>query len=401
MHADKGGHAGAPVIVFIIGLGIPLLAAVVPLAPLGMAPGMVALSVFALMACLWRERRLPLPDPLILTGLGLFIAWTGLGLSWTGAMGRALESWAAFLYVFVPGLFFLTALGRLAPDRARQAARWLLPAAVFGAILFTLELIGDQPIQHLASPGKTDLNLERDINRAAVLLALLAGPVSLLMWRLGQRVPAVLALAGALVLTMFSTSELAVAFLLALLLLLALGYWSVRLAAGLVATGIVLGLAFCGQAAQWMTRAGLPQAEWLPASSRHRMMTWNFVAENLDAHPWRGWGLEASRVIPGGEGIFPGTLNWPVLPIHPHSLFLQIRLELGWIGALAAGFLLLVVLRRLTRLDPSIRAMAVALFGASILMQSFAYGAWQAWILCGMLFAGAVLALAGRVRGPS
>lgn len=388
-------------------LGVVILAVLVPLIPLGMAPGMASLSVLCVAACLWRRRRLILPDRALLLALALFLAWTGASLTWTAGGGKAPVGFFSFLYLWLPALFLLVQLDALPEATARRIAPWLLGAALVGTILFAVELLGDQPLQRFAAPPeKSPVDYERDINRAALLLALLTGPVALLLWRLGRRVPASIALALPLLMALDSTSQSAVAALLGLLILLGVGVWSWRVAAGLVTGGVLAGFALCGPIAQAMLSAGLSTADWMPLSFRHRIMTWDFVAGHLGDHPWIGYGLEASRAVPGGDGYFPGTSSpgwpgWPILPVHPHNLFLQVRLELGWVGAAVTAGLLLTILWRLTRLEAGIRPMAIALFGTAIFTQCFAYGAWQGWLICGMLFAGAILTLAGRIRAPS
>lgn len=384
--------------------GAVILAVLMPLVPLGLAPGMAVLSVLCAAAFLWHRRFLPLPDRPLLLALGLFLAWTGISLVWTAGGGKAIKGFVSFLYLWLPALLLLTVLPVVSDGAARRVARWLLPAAALGVGLFAVELLAGQPIQHWAAGSDKELlDYERDLNRAALLLALLAGPVSLLLWRLGWRVLAGLALFLPLLMAVDSSSQSSVAALAGLIILLAVGVLSWRVAAGLVAAGIVAGFSLCGPVAQWMMAAGLSEAAWMPASFRHRIMTWNFVAGHLGDHPWIGWGLEASRAIPGGQAVFPdtGPPGWPVLPIHPHNLFLQVRLELGWVGAVLAALLLLAILRCLTRLDAGIRPMAIALLGACIFTQCFAYGAWQGWLICGMLFGGVLVALAARVRNPS
>lgn len=403
---ETGGFGPAFIYLFCC-LGMLILAVLVPLVPLGMAPGMAVLAVLSTGFLFWRRRRLPVPDRHIVVALGLFLAWSGISLFWTAAGHKGAVSYFSFLYLWLPALLLLSVLDMVPEGTARRIAGLLLMATAVGCALFAIELLADQPIQRfVAPPEKSAVDYERDINRAALLLALLTGPVTLLVWRLGWRLPAAIALILPLLMALDSTSQSAVAALLGLLVLLGIAVVNWRVATGLVAAGILAGFAFCGPIAQWMHAIGLSQATWMPLSFRHRIMTWDFVAGHLGDHPWIGWGLDASRAIPGGDGYFPGTSSpgwpgWRVLPMHPHNLFLQVRLELGWVGAVLATLLLLAILRRLTLLEPGIRPMAIALFGAAIFTQCFAYGAWQGWLICGMLFAGALVTLAGRIRAPS
>lgn len=383
--------------------GTVILAALVPLVPLGLAPGFTGLAVCVLGLALWR-RQLPRPDGGVLAALLLFLAWSGASLAWTLGGGKGAVAWAGFLYMWLPGLCLLSLLPALGPADARRAARWLLAAAAAGLLLFAAEMLLDQPIQHLAAGAdKKPLDFERDLNRATLLLALMAGPCALLCWRLGWRWMAVPAVLVPMALAAVGTSQSALAALLGLLVLLGIAILSWRVAVGLVAAGVLAGISLCGPLAVWMKQAGLADAGGMPFSFRHRILTWDFVAARLGDHPWIGYGLEASRAVPGGDGMFelPVVGRVPVLPVHPHNLFLQTRLELGWVGAVLLALLLLAILRRLTRLDEGIRPMAIALFGTCIFAQCFAYGAWQGWLICGMMFAGLLIALAGRIRVPS
>lgn len=402
MAMAQDGQDPAFTSIFIF-FGVLIMAVFVPLIPLALAPGVTALAVLFTGLSVWR-RHYPRPDRFVVVALGLFLVWSGASLFWTGGGGKGITAWAGFLYIWIPGLCLLSLLPSLSDGAARQIARWLLPAVAVGAVLLAIELLFDQPIQHLfAGSGKEALDFERDLNRASLLLALMAGPVALLLWRLGRRRLASVALALPLLLVADSTSQSSVAALLGLVILLGLAYLSWRVTAGLLAVGIVAGLTLCGPIAIWMKQVGLADADWMPLSFRHRILTWDFVAGRLGDHPWIGYGLEGSRAVPGTGGAFilPVVGPLPILPVHPHNVFQQVRLELGWIGAALVGLLLLAILRRLTRLDPAIRPMALALFGAVIFTQCFAYGAWQSWLICGMLFAGALVTLAGRITAPS
>ena len=85
---------------------------------------------------------------------------------------------------------------------------------------------------------------------------------------------------------------------------------------------------------------------WVPNSTRHRIMIWQFTADRIAERPVLGWGLNGSRSIPGNTGKTEIWLQDPNgirpafpllqdnLPLHPHNFALQIWLETGGIGAL-------------------------------------------------------------------
>ena len=81
----------------------------------------------------------------------------------------------------------------------------------------------------------------------------------------------------------------------------------------------------------------LTAADAIKGSAGHRLLIWSFVGERIAERPLLGWGLDASRAIPGGkEEIRPGLTR---LPLHPHNAALQVWLELGMPGALLAALL--------------------------------------------------------------
>ncbi|WP_249118121.1 O-antigen ligase family protein, partial [Neoroseomonas alkaliterrae] len=97
--------------------------------------------------------------------------------------------------------------------------------------------------------------------------------------------------------------------------------------------------------------------ERLPISALHRMLIWDFTAARIAERPVLGWGMEASRAIPGGRGNPPAEVldrmrvtdparrAWfaephvQILPLHPHNAALQVWLELGAVGAALAAAL--------------------------------------------------------------
>lgn len=147
----------------------------------------------------------------------------------------------------------------------------------------------------------------------------------------------------------------------------------------------------------------------LPNSMYHRLLIWGFVADRIDEKPFLGWGLDASREIPGGEenGIiiinnFEGhrlELEQQLLPLHPHNFALQIHLEAGMIGAILIAALLatilLVAYRPMDRLE---RAGRVAAFAIWVSVSGASYGIWQSWWLSAILLMVGVLAHTPRAE---
>jgi O-antigen ligase len=147
-----------------------------------------------------------------------------------------------------------------------------------------------------------------------------------------------------------------------------------------------------------------PLLRALPASSpQHRILIADFVSERIAERPYLGWGLDTSRAIPGGSAkimetpsraerfdpdlLAPGVRDiGQNLPLHPHSVALQVRLELGGIGAalwlVCVGVLLVRVLR--VR-EPWERAVALGQIAAILAIWSVSFGAWQTWWLAAIV----------------
>lgn len=383
--------------VFLI-IGSLMLGLLAPLAARGAAPGFILLAVLGGGLLVWRDRRLPPPDWSILAPLLVFISYGVLSIKWSLAPYDAGALSLTFIYEFLPAFLLFPAIALISPNASARLAKLLPWAAGLGLLLLAVEVFGDQPVQRfIHGEPPYPLAFVSAVNRSTVLMALMSGPLTLLMWRSGRRLMAAIWLALVTVISAVSESQSAAAAQIALLALMTFAIWSPRATAALIAVGIVAGMLFCAPVAHAMFDAGLADASWMPDSFKHRILSWDFVASQLDMHAWLGWGLDSARAIPGGDGFFAGTANWAKLPLHPHNFFLQVRLELGWIGAALVTWLLLAVLWLLVRLEGQRRVMGLALFGTCIFIQCFAYGAWQTWLLCGMLFAFALIELAMRV----
>src|SRR5205823_3722293 len=139
-------------------------------------------------------------------------------------------------------------------------------------------------------------------------------------------------------------------------------------------------------------------------SAGHRLLIWSFTGDRIAERPVLGWGLDASRAIPGGnDDIRPGQ-KW--LPLHPHDAALQVWLELGAPGAaLFAALLGLLWLRLAVAPWPRLYAAAAGGGLSAALAVAFAgWGIWQEWWLGTLslaLFAMMAMARAAEPRPAS
>ena len=118
-------------------------------------------------------------------------------------------------------------------------------------------------------------------------------------------------------------------------------------------------------------------------------MIWRFAAEKVGERPLLGWGLDASRELPGMHDkvalpVGGGQIaELDVMPLHPHNNAIQIWLELGIVGALIPALLIAYLLRGLARpeLEAGARAMVLATLTSCLVVAFLSYGLWQGWWL--------------------
>jgi O-antigen ligase len=154
---------------------------------------------------------------------------------------------------------------------------------------------------------------------------------------------------------------------------------------------------------------GVPSGGLVP-SAAHRLLIWDFVATRIAERPLLGWGMEASRAVPGRDArpaaetlgrfglVDPAASRWELLPLHPHNGALQLWLELGLPGALlGAAFALLLGAAAARAARP---AVATAALAAGAVTATLSFGAWQEWWVGAELMAAAALAGLPPPRRP-
>jgi O-antigen ligase len=147
------------------------------------------------------------------------------------------------------------------------------------------------------------------------------------------------------------------------------------------------------------------RVERLPPSGLHRLLIWDFALGRAAEKPLTGWGMESARILPGGDarpdplrlGVTdPNLLAWftqpqlRLLPLHPHNGPLQIRLELGWVGAALAALALLML--GLAAARCAVPAAAAGALASGFVTFFASFGVWQNWWLCAAALALAVAA---------
>jgi exopolysaccharide production protein ExoQ len=189
---------------------------------------------------------------------------------------------------------------------------------------------------------------------------------------------------------LFSLSAL-LAMLVALTVF-ALGWWRARPTALLLGGGFALVAAVMpflapDRAAILWLRHALPG---LRGSALHRLVIWRFASDRWYERPLLGWGMDASRAVPGGKTEIADYMNLPpewglvgsTLPLHPHDAVLQWWLELGIVGAVIGTAIVLYAIwtaGATLGLSRAGRAVALAVIATALLPLLLNFGVWQAW----------------------
>jgi O-antigen ligase len=359
----------------------PLLAY---LAPLGFAPLLALTGLLALPGL--RPTRAAAPPLLALTALAL---WAVVSMTWSPvAIGPLrpksygdIETLTGLKLVLQLATYgaAVVALRSLSEPSARRAGVILSWGVVALAAVATIDAVGGAPIYQslhrvTGEPIRPDLAMVK-VSLATYALALLIWPASLILSR-RQAPPIVILLlvAATIVTSKICSSDACLLALaaggLAWLLVRYAGRTGARVLIVLVALPFVL--------APLAVMVGVETGvvAWLhklvPASWDARLNIWTFAAGHVQTHPFRGWGLDASRTF--GSAI----------PLHTHNAQLQLWLELGAVGAALAGVFFCWLAYGVMRISERSRgeaAMAAGALVSYLVIGGLSFGVWQEWWL--------------------
>jgi O-antigen ligase len=293
---------------------------------------------------------------------------------------------------------------------AAQGAR-LMPWIGFGLVLGLAAAFADWQSGNALRAAVRGLKevpeaLMFGLKPAASLMALLLPMGFALPWPWLARAALLLVGAGVLISLPGETARLAtIAGLAAALLSLA----APRLVPRLI--GAMLGLAILVMPLLVGFIPKMPTAN-LPLSAVHRLVIWDFTVARVAEKPLTGWGLEASRAMPGGRAqpdtatldrlnitnpaqrAFLANPHVEVMPLHPHNGALQLWLELGGIGALLGAVLMLALGCAASR--SAVPAVGAGMLASAAVTGMLSFGLWQAWWVASLLLAMVALHLIPR-----
>lgn len=333
-----------------------------------------AFSCLLLISCLWSQAKNPWKvwsDFTSLAAAGAVSAWL-----FATARGRIVSLAASALVIGVALALLLLAI----------------EAATNGALRAALP-----PAQPRGDHAKDIVSLGRGVT---AVLPSLFGAIAILgvvRPRVAAPFAIVAAVAAAAASQAFDITTNVVA-LVAALILYVLGRTAPRLAF------VVLGLSAVTAILAAPLAAFIPAESWshlrfLPASWSERLFIWREGGRAALACAPFGCGADYARVLSAaGETVM--LPNWPtpapIMPIHPHDIFLQVWMDLGAPGALIVMLFTYFGAAALTkvRLAPDVAGGAAALIALGLVSGAIEASLWQAWRIAAFGFGAASVALA-------
>jgi O-antigen ligase len=387
-----------------------------PIAVLGAKSLSVLLVLTAILVAVSERRGLLGRIPVGLASLiAALVLWGALTALWSLDPSRGIGLALKLAAHASAGLIVLAGARGLGGEDVATLERALLIGTAVGATLLGIEILGEGCInntlrQALHGEG-TRFVYSVAFNRTAAVLAILTWLVVLVLLRRRAWVAALAAVAVAFFLLTRLENAAAVLGLVVGAVVLAAAYGNLdRTVRTLTALVILGGLSAPFLAASIGDGRALGSiTPSLNVSQLHRLFIWRFAGEHTLVRPFGGWGLDASRAMPGrgtevgadvdamqpsdnaGGGL--GQSQLEALPLHPHNAMLQIWLELGLPGALIALGIVALAFVRLRRLGVARAegAAAAALVAAVLVIALLSYGIWQTWWLSVLWLAGAFL----------
>jgi O-antigen ligase len=381
----------------------PLLAifvhkGIVPLVGLGALIGAIGLA---------RTRRFHVPLPaMVATGLFGLCVYAAITAFWALDATEAFVGALKLFGNFAIGALFLSAAVQLSDENRTQVAHLFVMGWLGGLLTIVIEVLFKGPIFNALLGINYNLypNGPFWLNVGVTVLIVAYWPASQILrqlWGVGAALLAFFVLLTVTYLIGFNSGVIALCIgALTVAIVRAFGRTAIMV---LILIFVVLGFA----APPIMRSFGSPveaamKYPDIPAAARHRIAIWAFAAQRIDDHPILGWGMNASKMMPGGKDLLvlsPELELGETLPLHPHNALLQVWLELGIAGF---GFYCLIVAGTMLRAArSSLAPFAIGQTTAILTIANLSYGSWQAWWIAAIWFSIAMMAVVPRIQSPT
>lgn len=377
------------------------------IAPLLIVAVMLAISVYQLVLLQRRGVFSEKAKELFFRPEIVFVAWVLVACLWSANFEKAIVK-AVFLAALVMHAYVLAStVSGISNETVRALARGIVAGVVLGGVYICIELWQHNAIlrfllthvpgiergfeKHSWRSGGVVTQLSPAyITRVSAAFCLLLCPAALAayLYAPARKWIAYGLLVGLALIVTFhpdAASQSAQIAIPAAAAVFFLAMWAARLARWMVMAafgGLILLMVPFSLA---LFSAGLHQGEVLFVSAQHRVIIWNYTAEQVLKSPIIGVGTNSTRYIDEerraeGEIEKPdGYVTAPATRAHPHNIYLQIWYELGAVGALAFAALGFWLLLRIGRLPPAMQVFALAHFTMVMVIILPTYGLWQSW----------------------
>lgn len=400
---------------YAAGITLPATAFFLPplavFAPLGAAP-LLALVALILLALDWRRCRDALHAEatlaLLLASMGI---WATASALWSILPSHSFLEGLRFLAVSAGGLMVLGAARATNTDQRRRIGTALTIGVALAIVLLMIERFGNLPLVRLALgiPRDQYIALAR-FDRGVTVLILSLWATYFAVAARWQRFAIAFAILATAAVMASQTAFLAG--------LISVGVYAVaRLAPRAIAAAMILGLVTVSCAIPLAAPSNESvvalwhNAPWIKASGIHRLLIWRFGADRAAERPFLGWGMDASREIPGGKTDLNAMLpdlhygdRIESMPLHPHDAALQWQLELGLPGLILGLSVVAWIIWWIgwrAPLEPNRRAGALAVTAAALTVGLLSFGVWQAWWLSTLWLVSALYIASAREAGRS
>jgi O-antigen ligase len=402
--AARRGFARSPALPVAVLLGVTPTLAAAQFRAMALA---VTIGFALAIVAHWRNhRRLPWPRPSAPALLcAALLGWALVTALWSAearhGVGTALSLGALL------ALATMTARALEEDDAAHvaQIGRVLLPSVALGIAVLAFDQASGN-LFRLAVRGfpAWDARITSGLKPAVSVLALLL-PMLLLVPGLSRAIVGAVLAAGVAVALWLPGETAKIATIIGLGVAFT-AYMAPRLSARLMAAG--LGLVLLATPLLFSAVVSRsPDLSPLPASAAHRVLIWDFVLARIEERPVLGWGMDASRSLPGGRDTFDDPtldrfgLTAPAerilfgrhsaqLPLHPHNAALHIWLETGMVGAVLAGALVAAMALALGA-APVITAAGLGVLASGMVTGLLSFGVWQPWWVATLMLAAVLL----------
>jgi O-antigen ligase len=319
-----------------------------------------------------------------------------LSAAWAVVPADSIVTGAKMLGYFVAAMAVAVVADRLSDVERRSVVIWFVVGLIVADLTVWLDLGTAGALSGLFKPAPFTANY---YSRGAAVSACFVLPVAVGLFRLAGLKPA-LVFAGICVATiLFLDNEASkLALILGIIVYLAVLwrrslFWLIIIFP--LAVGVISPLLFTKD----LGNSLLCTLYNIKPSAAHRLVIYQFSSRKIFEKPVLGWGMDASRSIPGGSGkaeIYDCRYKGGratrqkvigLVPLHPHNASLQIWLDLGAVGITIFVGLLVTLLARWQRrcaFDQA-RPVIAGLFAVIFIIYNISFGLWQSWLIFALI----------------